>query len=1823
LSDAGSYDVVITGPAGFTCPSVISGSTVLAVTPTVGTPTTITAAGEPTCQLTNGTTTSTYSSTVSNSTGFNWSISNPAAGSIHPSTGVMTWANGFTGSVDIQVTASGCNGPSAQVVRTVNIAPTVGTPTAITASGEPSCQLTNGTTTTTYSTTASNSSGFNWSISNLAAGSINPTTGVMTWANGFSGSVNIQVTANGCNGPSAQVVRSVNITPTVGTPTAITAVGEPSCQLTNGTTTTTYSTTATNSTGFNWSISNPAAGSIDASTGVMTWNNGFSGAVNIQVTANGCNGPSSQVVRTVNITPTVGTPTAITAVGEPTCQLTNGTTTTTYSTSASNSTGFNWSISNTAAGSIDASTGVMTWTNGFNGSVDIRATANGCNGPSSQVSRTVNITPTVGTPSTITIASGVEPSCQVAIVGSTTGYSTGASNATGYNWSLSNPAAGSINSSGVVTWANGFNGSVDIRVTANGCNGPSAQVVRTVVVTPTVGIPVFTLGASSSYCQAAGTVTYTANATNNTGITYSLDAASLAAGNSINTASGAVTYVASWTGTTVITATATGCNGPRTATHTVAINPIVGTPVFALGAASNRCQGASSVTYSATSTNATSIVYSLDAASLAAGNTINSSTGLVNFAAGWAGTSTITATAMGCNGPNPNTASHAVSVEPLPVGGTANNTSGVIFSCAGNNGGNIELTGQQGVVSRWESSTNGGASWTPIASTATSIIYDDITTTTWYRAVVNKALCPSITDYSAHAVVSVVPHVGAGALSVATAPDPAIICSGSVVLTANGIGTGSQVGALTGGEFDDAGVNLDGPGLWRKTLIANWDSQDKVNVEGSTNNANNSAFNLTNGPKTFLTTGGCTPITYNNNPLGGQPNNNKFMMVAGPNTSSLESPIFNLVGLSTASMNWWESYTLTAGASIRIEISTDGGATYNTTLRTITGAVVYGNPINFSNTTLNLDAYVGLSNLRVKFTYTGTMCSSWGLEKATITRGIVPAVYTWSMYDPIPPTGTPVAHYLNVFQNPSVTVTPPPNTTTAPVTYNYSLQSSTGGCLDSIAVTINPTPTATIGPPITICSGTAISIPVGGNVPGSVLNWTRNNTTNVTGIANSGSFNFNGSSFNITGTPVNNTTVPQTVTFTVTPSYSNGGVSCPGAPVLVDIIVQPPPTVTITGSYDCTSGMANLTLTVAGNGPVSGVLQPGNIAFSGTAPGTITIPPMAITASTTYNVSSLTVGSCAASGAGLGSPLTISTLGTGPAGLWTGAVDTDWFNKCNWANYQVPDNTVDVTIDNSAVRICVIDPDTSPYAAAYNDIARSRNITISNNQLQFASDAGKLSYLYAAGNLTINGATGYLNMLAGGQIDLAGNWTNNRGTLGFEEGLGTIQLMGTTQQTVQTVAGATEAFHNLIINNTFNNATHTEVVMNNPATIDGVFTLIDGHVHTTAANLLTVINPAVSAVVGGSVNSYVNGPMARNTNSTADYNYPVGKPNGPYTSYRPAIIAPSSTAPTVYRTEYLVQATNPTALAPRTMLGILNTEYWDISRTGGTSDAIVKLNYINPNNAGHWADAGPCFDCNVAIAKTYPTPPPPPPAPPGTPPPTWYFTNYINTSSGFNMTLPETRWNGDNGLIWSKLLDNFGLFTFAYDYNVVLGQTQLPVVKLNSFNAKLAGRNGELDWNIAGISNLESVVLEHSTDGVQFSKLAAFGNRLYGLYTFTHNDLSSGKHYYRLILQDKQRQRLVSEVKMLEVAGSRTIIHDLPITVIRTLIPVDVESAMNQQVAIRIITMNGVVLTSSTSKLEEGANRIGVQVPYLSQGIYLIRVQTQDGVSRTMKFMKE
>ncbi|SEE17148.1 gliding motility-associated C-terminal domain-containing protein [Tenacibaculum sp. MAR_2010_89] len=270
----------------------------------------------------------------------------------------------------------------------------------------------------------------------------------------------------------------------------------------------------------------------------------------------------------------------------------------------------------------------------------------------------VTVTPTV------TIAAfspATSTRCQGA--GSVTTTTTG-TNSTGITYSLdaaSLTGGNSINSAtGEVTYVAGWSGTTTITASAAGCNGP-ATTTHVVTVTPTVTIAAFSPG-TSTRCQGAGSVTTTTTGTNSTGITYSLDAASLTGGNSINSATGEVTYVAGWSGTTTITASAAGCNGPATTTHVVTVTPTVTIAAFSPGT-STRCQGAGTVTTTTTGTNSTGITYSLDAASLTGGNSINSATGEVTYAAGWSGTTTITASAAGCNGPA--TTTHVVTIGGL------------------------------------------------------------------------------------------------------------------------------------------------------------------------------------------------------------------------------------------------------------------------------------------------------------------------------------------------------------------------------------------------------------------------------------------------------------------------------------------------------------------------------------------------------------------------------------------------------------------------------------------------------------------------------------------------------------------------------------------------------------------------------------------------------------------------------------------------------------------------------------------------------------------------------------------------------------------------------------------------------------------------------------------------------------------------------------------------------------------------------------------------------------------------------------------------------
>ncbi|MEQ1638974.1 MAG: T9SS type A sorting domain-containing protein [Methylococcales bacterium] len=162
------------------------------------------------------------------------------------------------------------------------------------------------------------------------------------------------------------------------------------------------------------------------------------------------------------------------------------------------------------------------------------------------------------------------------------------------------------------------------------------------------------------------------------------------------------------------------------------------------------------------------------------------------------------------------------------------------------------------------------------------------------------------------------------------------------------------------------------------------------------------------------------------------------------------------------------------------------------------------------------------------------------------------------------------------------------NTTTAPVTATITVTPSYTnagvtcvGTPRTFTITVNPT--ATVNPVANqvLCNNfptTAVTFSsptTGGTI---VYNWT--NSASSIGLASSGSGNI--ASF----TATNTTQVPVVATITVTPSYTNGGVTCVGTPLTFTITVNPTPIVTLAPFAAICKNAAPITLT--GGSPVAG-----------------------------------------------------------------------------------------------------------------------------------------------------------------------------------------------------------------------------------------------------------------------------------------------------------------------------------------------------------------------------------------------------------------------------------------------------------------------------------------------------------------------------------------------------------------------------------------------------------------------------------------------------------
>ncbi len=206
---------------------------------------------------------------------------------------------------------------------------------------------------------------------------------------------------------------------------------------------------------------------------------------------------------------------------------------------------------------------------------------------------------------------------------------------------------------------------------------------------------------------------------------------------------------------------------------------------------------------------------------------------------------------------------------------------------------------------------------------------------------------------------------------------------------------------------------------------------------------------------------------------------------------------------------------------------------------------------------------------------------------------------------------------------PNITVTVAPASTTTYTIATLSDDNCTADPSDltgSAVVTVNPRPTSSISGGATYCSG---------------ANTTTNLTINATGSGIISGTLSDGTPFSGTGPT---TTIHVSVAPTKTTTYTIASLSddnnCTALSTDLSgsatVTVNPGPIGSISGGGTYCSGTStttNLTLTVTGNGTISGTLS-GGIPFSGTAPNiTVTVAPAS---TTTYTIATLSDDNCTA-----------------------------------------------------------------------------------------------------------------------------------------------------------------------------------------------------------------------------------------------------------------------------------------------------------------------------------------------------------------------------------------------------------------------------------------------------------------------------------------------------------------------------------------------------------------------------------------------------------------
>jgi len=202
----------------------------------------------------------------------------------------------------------------------------------------------------------------------------------------------------------------------------------------------------------------------------------------------------------------------------------------------------------------------------------------------------------------------------------------------------------------------------------------------------------------------------------------------------------------------------------------------------------------------------------------------------------------------------------------------------------------------------------------------------------------------------------------------------------------------------------------------------------------------------------------------------------------------------------------------------------------------------------------------------------------------------------------------------------------------------------------------------------------------------------------------------------------------------------------------------------------------------------------------------------------------------------------------------------------------------------------------------------------------------------------------------------------------------------------------------------------------------------------------------------------------------------------------------------------------------------------------------------------------------------------------------------------------------------------------SYDQNrfeiIFMNSSALPVTLANLSADKQADKTVLVKWSTASEINNSHFILEHSSDGNNFSQLSvikgAGNSSVVKNYAFVHQNPVNGTNYYRLTQVDFNNNNNQSYVVTVDMTQQQ--LGNV------TLFPVPANNSLNidfgnsnfaGDVSVKIYDMVGREITNKIFTVN-GKNQIStLDISDLMKGYYFVSISSSNGVEQNIKFLKD